>query len=257
LSPILDDSTTSIVRLEHVINNDATNEYLPGQGNALAKYVSKVVTLDAGLDAEDIKVFVTSTRPQGTDVQVWARVLNEYDPDPFGDKHWTKLARVGDDSFTSPTGINDFIEMEFGFPTSLDVTKLSGTGLADLANTQISTNGTDLSTAVSTNDLLKIVNTSRTTDYQLELVSAANSTVITLANALTFDNTEADLFLVNTTAKQQAFLDPGNEGIVTYFNGDNIRFNQYRSFQIKIVMLSPDITRVPRIKNYRAIAVTI
>ena len=104
---------------------------------------------------------------------------------------------------------------------------------------------------------MKIVNSDAETAYALELVTAVNSTVITLANQVTFNKNEADIFKVDTAAKQSAFLDPGNEGIVTYFNEDNIRFNQYRSFQIKIVMLSPDVSRVPRVKNYRAIAVTV
>ena len=258
VSPVLDDSSTSIIRLENLINNDTTNEYLPGQGNALAKYISKVVTLDAGLDAEDIKVFVTSTRPQGSDVQIWTRVLNEYDPDPFADKHWTQLTRVGDDQFTSPDGLNDFIEMEFTFPKAPSSTKVAATGaIVNQPNNLILTNGTNTTSLVSVNDLLKIVNTNADTAYALELVTAVNSTVITLANQVTFNKNEADIFKVDTAAKQSAFLDPGNEGIVTYFNEDNIRFNQYRAFQIKIVMLSPDVSRVPRIKNYRAIAVTV
>lgn len=258
VSPVLDDSSTSILRLQHLINNDTTNEYLPGEGNAEAKYISKVVTLDQGLDAEDIKVFVTSTRPQGTDVQVYARILNEYDYEAFIDKHWTKLTRVGDDSFTSPQGLNDFIEMEFGFPSApLSVTKLTATGLADVSNTIISTNGTDVSGTATAGKLLKIVNSNRDNDYQVERIAASNTTTITVDNAIAFDNVESELFIVDTSALQTGFLDPQNEKIVTYFNNDTVRFSTYKSFQIKIVLTSSDITRVPRVKNYRAIAVTV
>ena len=52
LSPVIDDSISNILRIENLINNSNTNEHLPQTGNATAKYVSKVVTLDDGLDAE-------------------------------------------------------------------------------------------------------------------------------------------------------------------------------------------------------------
>ena len=56
----------------------------------------------------------------------------------------------------------------------------------------------DQSTALSTGDLVKVVNTSASIDYQIETVTAVNSTVITVGNDISFDNTQADLFKIDT-----------------------------------------------------------
>ena len=204
VSPAIDDNISNIARLENIINNDITNEYLPGKGNALAKYVSKVVTLDEGLDAEDITVLLTTTRPPGSNVRVYARVINEYDPEPFGQKHWSLLTRDGDDTFTDPTRYND--------PAGLN--------------------------------------------YQTEVITAESATTLTVANNLRFDNPQAELALLGADGVQTAFIDR-NDQTVTYFNSNQIKFNGYKAFQIKIVLTSTDITRVPRVSDYRAIATTI
>ena len=256
LSPTIDDSVSNINRLQNLINDDVTNEYLPGEGSALAKYISKVVTLDEGLDAEDIKVFVTSTRPPGTNVRVYGRILNEFDPEPFGDKHWSILARVGDDTFTDPNRQDDFIEMEFGFPNKPPSTRLLGNAQADFGNNVLLTS-TDLQSAVAPNDIIRIVNDPIANDYQVEVLTAESATSLTVANELQFDNSQAELHKLDADGLQTAFLDPQERNIVTYFNSNQIRFNGYKSFQIKIVLTSPDITRVPRVSDYRAIAVTI
>ena len=59
------------------------------------------------------------------------------------------------------------------------------------------------------------------------------------------------------TYPQVAFKDPQNEFITTYFDSEQRRFETYKVFQIKIVMLSDDATRVPRIKDLRAVAMSV
>jgi hypothetical protein len=255
VSPAIDDNISNIARLENIINNDITNEYLPGKGNALAKYVSKVVTLDEGLDAEDITVLLTTTRPPGSNVRVYARVINEYDPEPFGQKHWSLLTRDGDDTFTDPTRYNDFIEMEFGFPTSPTATRLLGNANANLGSNIITTS-TDLRSAVAPGDILQILNDPAGLNYQTEVITAESATTLTVANNLRFDNPQAELALLGADGVQTAFIDR-NDQTVTYFNSNQIKFNGYKAFQIKIVLTSTDITRVPRVSDYRAIATTI
>ena len=73
---------------------------------------------------------------------------------------------------------------------------------------------------------------------------------------LRFDNPQAELALLGADGVQTAFIDR-NDQTVTYFNSNQIKFNGYKAFQIKIVLTSTDITRVPRVSDYRAIATTI
>ena len=43
-----------------------------------------------GLDAEDLKVFLTATKPGTAEIEVYARVAHELESDPFIDRHWTR-----------------------------------------------------------------------------------------------------------------------------------------------------------------------
>ena len=150
--------------------------------------------------------------------------------------------------------VDEFLEFEYELPATPPSTALVGKGLADAANNLIATTDTQAS-ALEVGDLVKIVNTSASIDYQIETVTAVNSTVITVGNDISFDNTQADLFKIDTP--QTAFKDPQNSKIATYYNSAQNKFDTYKQFQLKIVMLSNNAARVPRIQNFRAIATSI
>ncbi len=254
VSPVIDDEISNILRVNNIINNSNTNEHLPQQGNATAKYVSKVVTLDDGLDAEDLKVFVTATKPGASEIEVYAKISHELESDAFIERHWTRLSQIGSNPQTNSEVEDDFFEYEYEMPKTPPSTALVGKGLADASNNLIATTDTQAS-ALAVGDLLKVVNTSASIDYQIETVTAVNSTVITVGNDISFDNTQADLFKIDTP--QTAFKDPQNESIATYYNSGQNKFDTFKQFQLKIVMLSDNAARIPRLNDYRALALSI
>ena len=254
VSPVIDDSTTSILKITNVVNNDNTNEHLPGQGSADAKYISKTVTLDDGQDAEDIRVYITATQPGNSELEVYARIQHELDGGNVVDKHWTKLQRVGDNTKTQPGARNQFAEHEFRMPDAPETTSLTSTGITELGNTVITTS-TNESSNISVGDLLKIEHTDPAIDYQVEVVTAVDSTTITVGNEINFTNRKS--ILSKVTYPQVAFKDPQNEFITTYFDEEQRRYETYKVFQIKVVMLSDDSTRVPRLQDLRAIAMSV
>lgn len=65
-------------------------------GNILAKYQTKVVTLDEGFDAGDLVVRLNAVKPSGTDVQVYFKVLSGQDSDAFSSKKWQRMVKVAD-----------------------------------------------------------------------------------------------------------------------------------------------------------------
>jgi hypothetical protein len=103
MSPMIDSQTLGINMYENQINNDTTNEHITGQGNALASYVSKAVTLDDGLDAEDLRVYLTAYKPgrDNCQIKVFGKILSEEDTDTFYDRHWTELELIGEDHFSN------------------------------------------------------------------------------------------------------------------------------------------------------------
>lgn len=88
-----------------------------------SRYISKSVVLAEGQDAEDIRVYLTAYRPAGTDLLVYARIMNKEDPGAFDNKAWTLLNQITSPSLlSSSANKNDFIEIQYGFPTSTEIT---------------------------------------------------------------------------------------------------------------------------------------
>jgi len=115
ISPVIDSQTLGFNIYENQINNDATNQHITGQGNATCSYVSKTVTLDDGLDAEDLRVYVTAFKPgkDNCNIKVYGKILNEEDNNTFYDRHWTELDLIGPDHFSNDDNRLDYITGEY------------------------------------------------------------------------------------------------------------------------------------------------
>lgn len=98
LSPVLDLNRTRSVYVDNIINANTT---YPGElaavgGEITNKYISKVVTLDNGQDAEDMLVYLSAYRPPTTDVLVWGKFLHNEDSDIFANRGWIPLEKTAD-----------------------------------------------------------------------------------------------------------------------------------------------------------------
>jgi len=65
-------------------------------GNILAKYQTKIVTLEDGFDAGDLVVRMDAIKPAGTDIAVYFKVISALDTDPFVSKKWQKMTKSRD-----------------------------------------------------------------------------------------------------------------------------------------------------------------
>ena len=119
VSPVIDLRKCSIIAVANDINNDATDEDI-GIGNARSKYVSRQVVLDDGMEAEDLKVYLSQKMPAGTDVKVYGKFLHQSDPESFDDKNWIELS-------TTAPGVtsSSFVEHSYDIPS----TELNGDGV--------------------------------------------------------------------------------------------------------------------------------
>ena len=118
LSPVLDLRRTHSVYVKNLVNDDDTGEDGASGGNLINKYISRIVTLAEGQDAEDIKVLVTAYRPPNTDVVVYVKLLNNEDPDSVSSRPWIELEKVDDTIFSSLADEYDPVEFEFKIPES-------------------------------------------------------------------------------------------------------------------------------------------
>lgn len=115
-SPMVDTDIASVKVFEYMINNVYTNEDLFG-GNADSKYISKTITLQEGLEAEDLKVFLTAYKPKNTNIKVYAKFLSTDDGESLEDKVWTELDILDGNITSSLTNNEDYKELEFNLPT--------------------------------------------------------------------------------------------------------------------------------------------
>ena len=255
VSPTIDTQSFSTLIYENLINNDTTNEHLTNEGNALCKYISRVVTLDDGLDAEDLRVYLTAFKPgaDNVDIKVYGKFLHDMDTDLFGERHWTELELVGQDERSGDDNRLDYRDYVYQIPQTPATTFVEKG--QTYGNTTITT-ASDITSSVSAGTLVKITNSDGSTDYQISTVASTTTSTIVLDEAIGFaNNVGADISTV--TYPQTAFKDPQNDKVATYFNSGGTKFATYKVFAVKIVMLSDDTSTVPAIKDYRAIAISV
>jgi len=258
-SPVINLNQKISLFIENLINNDSTNEHTR-YGNALTKYVSKRIILKDGQEAEDLKVYLTAHRPFETDIEIYAKFINNEDNESFEDKVWTKLQydNGGEFVYTSPDR-EDFVEYEFSVPSSNTVDRAafanvtSGayqtlTGTVEISNNsfEVTGNGTSFDTELTVGDLIRVTSD----DYFAirTVTSIANSTFLTVDNGLQASNSAAISYV---------FDDAGNEGIVEYYNADGSRYIGYKEVAFKIVLLSSNPVRIPLLQDIRAICLQI
>lgn len=116
VAPIIRFDSSQLVLLTNIINNDVTNESTR-DGLANSKYVSRIVTLADGMDAEDIKVYVDAYKPKNTEVRVYGKFQNAEDFSNFDDLEWIELSQVTPTNiYSDPKDQTDYREFEFEIP---------------------------------------------------------------------------------------------------------------------------------------------
>jgi hypothetical protein len=82
-------------------------------GNALARYITRKVTLEQGFDATDLQVFLTANKQVGCDIQVYYKVMSQQDPDQnFDNKYWKRMTLATNASAFSANEL-DYIEYKY------------------------------------------------------------------------------------------------------------------------------------------------
>jgi len=117
LSPVVDISKMQAILVYNIINNTANNETNARGGDASARYITKTVTLEDGQDAEDLRVYVATYQPPGTEVLVYAKYLNGEDSDRFDDRNWVEMESTN--VYSSLSNKGDFRDQVYTLPDSV------------------------------------------------------------------------------------------------------------------------------------------
>ena len=268
-APSISETVLDIYTYQNVIANTYTkldansvtidSEVSPLHGSADARHITNKVTFANNRFAEDIRVFMTAYRPAGTDLKVYARVHNSADPEPADDKAWSPLEyKANGEKFSSTANGNDFVEYELGLPQySETANALPGTFTTELANTILVAQGVNANTYVANNDVVKIYNPLIPQDYIVAVVTAANTSTITLGRGIANNNLVGSGFKVDRLKYYNtAFNNYTNDNVARYHSSTLVEYDKFDSMQIKVVMLADTTYKVPKITSLEVIGVS-
>jgi hypothetical protein len=248
-----------MVVLQNKINNLYDNE-TTRYGNAKVKYISKKVVLADGLDAEDLKVYLTSYRPSGTDVKVYCKVLSNDDNESFDTKEWSVMnLETTSNLFSDSANEDDYLEYEYSIARTPTSTKLAGLVKTN-SNTTLTGSGTTFTSSLVANDIIKIVNSSTTTDYEINVVdSVTNNTSLVLKTAIGpySDTGTSGLSIEKVTQPKATFKYADDGNFARYYDASLSAHTSFKIFAIKVVLLSTSTQNVPTVKDIRALAVSV
>ena len=255
ISPTIDLQSISLLAYKNKINM-STNKENTKNGESWSKAISQTITLAEGQDAEDIVVYIDAYRPVGSDIKIYAKILNSADTDAFDAKDWSELDKQGNTTvFSDPTNIYDYIEYNYTFKASPPSYQLNGVLAINTTNNYITGTNTNFVTDAPVNSIVKIWSDSTKTAFQIgSVTSVTNSTALTIDNVGSFNSSVAVYEFV--TQPKTAFHNP-NTGIVRYYGSSGSAYDSYRTFAIKTVLISNSSYQVPRVMDIRVIAMSV
>ena len=264
ITGILGSNVTLSIACSHTLDQGLftfTSNDHKAYGISKNRYISKRLALADGLDAEDVKVLITAYKPEGTEIEIYAKILNGADGETFGSKDWTRLVQVtGSNVKSDSLNTRDYREYEYTFDVAPPGVRITGTVGTDVstnaANTTLAGFGTEFDSELSEGDFLRLVRTSDETEYDIRRVATVtdfNTIVLDSAPSFTADGIKC----YKITQPKSAFKYKGNDNIVRYYNESGAYFDTYKYMALKIVLRASDTSIVPTVQDLRAIAVSI
>lgn len=123
ISPVIDTKKSNLIFVKNIINNKYDKENEAHGGEALARYITKKVTLAEDQDAEDLVVYIGGYRPPSTNIKLYYKILHAEDSSRFDDLLWEEMEEQSKMTYSSKADKYDMREMKFGIPAN----KLTGT----------------------------------------------------------------------------------------------------------------------------------
>lgn len=197
VSPLID----TVKYKQRVIANDidplsiAYDEYFTS-GGSKTKYVSKVITLAEGQDAEDLQVITSAYRPPGSDILVYVRFLNGEDSEPMTLKTWTPLVSTSPDFYSDPSNPRSYNEFVYVVPKYYGLLPTNGTITCTNSSTTITGTGTKFQTDLKVGYFINMRANSSFGETTRKVVAISSNTSMTLDAPFNGNYTTNSYFLV-------------------------------------------------------------
>lgn len=220
-----------------------------------SRYISKNVILADKQDAEDLISYLTIHRPVGTQFNVYAKFLNGLDTESFNDKDWSYMPEFDSTValFSSAANKDDVIEAQFGLPTTIILDTDTGVTNTSIANVTVLD-----TTFYSSNTFVYLKDNVSGSFNVRKIESIPDNFTLSLSSVPSFSSTNTSVGVIPGLQSQSgAFLYANNNGILRYVTSDDVVYDSYKTFAIKIVPVSNNSVLVPTMKNMRSLALQI
>ena len=129
-------NTPTITLLEpntKIATVNVTSEFSPNGGNADCRYITRKTVLTPENISQDLRVYITAYRPQGTNIYVFYKILDPNDSEVFENNSWQPMTIIGSTKNAVSLTEDDLYEFEAAPGTN---------GVADNYISYVGTNGT-------------------------------------------------------------------------------------------------------------------
>lgn len=171
------------------------DEYF-NSGKGKSKYISKVITLATGQDAQDLRVILTAFRPVSSDVQVWVKFMNNEDPETLAQKTWLPMINTGKDVYSNPSNPNNYREYVYVVPQYYSLVPTTGNITVSNTSNTITGSGTLFESELEVGWFINMRANSSFNEVSRKIVSIANNTSLQLDAPFNGNYTAESYFLV-------------------------------------------------------------
>jgi hypothetical protein len=218
------------------------------------RYISKNVILAEQQDAEDLVCFVTAYRPPGTDLKVYGKFLAGADSDTFQTKDWSALVETTSSALVSSlVNSDDYVELVYELPTSVQIIANGATVNTTSANVAVSS-----TSAFAAGNFVYVTNNTTGGLNIRQINQVTNSTSMILSSNLSFLSSNCAVGLIPGLESQDgAFKYANNNSVARYVTMTDGVFDTFKTFAVKVVLVSNNYHIVPKMSDMRCLALQV
>lgn len=222
--------------------------------SSATRYISKNVILAEQQDAEDLVCYLTAYRPPGSDLKVYGKFLAGSDSETFQAKDWSALIETTSSALVSSlVNKDDYVELVYELPTSVQIVANG----ASVSNTSANIAVSSTSSFTAGNFIYVTNNTTGALNVR-QINQVINSTSMVLSSNLSFASSNCAVGLIPGLQSQDgAFKYANNNSVARYVTTADGVFDTFKTFAIKVVLVSDSHHIVPKMSDMRCLALQV
>lgn len=249
VSPMIDLASLDMLALVNDINSPSSvSEEVTVGGNANSKYITKQVILAEGQDGEDFKVYLDSSIPSSTGVEVYVKLQNSADDANFLNEIYWKKMEIDEQPFVATESLAEY---SYKIPDKASGFGLNGSGILEYDVERVS------SIAVTSGGS----GYSSSSPPTITLTDSAGNGYGAVAEAVITSGAVTSIRILNPgreyTGSVTATISggsPGTAAVLGAVTKETVTYTGFKYFAVKIVHLSSDTAIIPRSSGLRAYA---